>query len=137
MSTNYSNKSKGKDFYGVKVNKSLINDLLHNYCCYTGCGKCWSMDGNWKLMFPHCMYPVETIVPGLPGLNYPDVCQNQPLTSKHAFCKHHHAIASEMKIPTDVKGFIQYCGGIAEISKLFEFQSAWLSLIACSTNETK
>jgi len=35
------------------------------------------MDGNWILMFPHCMFPVETNVPGLPGLNYPDVYQNQ------------------------------------------------------------
>jgi len=65
------------------------------------------------------MYPVEIVVPGLPGINYPDVCQNQPLTPKHAFCKGHHTTAIEKKILTDVKGFIQYCGGKAETSKLF------------------
>ena len=72
-------------------------------------------------MFPHCMYPVETIVPGLPGLNYPDVCQNQPLTSKHAFCEYHNSLAIDKKIPTDIKGFIHYCGGNVEISKSLQW----------------
>ena len=35
---------------------SIDQYMLCNYHCYIGCGKCWSMDGNWKLMFPHCMY---------------------------------------------------------------------------------
>jgi len=35
------------------------------------------MDGNWKLMFPHCMYPVKVTVPGLPGLSHPDIYENQ------------------------------------------------------------
>lgn len=25
----------------------------------TGCGRCWSIDGNWKITFPHCMFPVS------------------------------------------------------------------------------
>ena len=69
------------------------------------------MDGNWKLTFPHCMYPIETIIPGLAGINYPDACQGQPITSKQAFCNVHHEVATEKKVPTDVRGFIDYCGG--------------------------
>ena len=76
------------------------------------------MDGNWKLTFPHCMFPIQTIVPGLSGVNYPDVCQNQPMTSKHAFCKVHYEVAIEKKIPTDIKGFVQYCGGKPMVGRL-------------------
>jgi len=76
------------------------------------------MDGNWKLTFPHCMYPLETIVPELPGVNYPDVCQCQPMTSKHAFCSVHHEVVVQKKIPTDICGFINYCGGNAKIGTL-------------------
>lgn len=84
----------------------------------TGCGQCWSIDGNWKLTFPHCMFPIETTIPGLPEANYPDVCQGQPKTSKHAFCEVHHDVATKIKIPTDIRGFIHYCGGKAMIGKL-------------------
>lgn len=76
------------------------------------------MDGNWKLTFPHCMYPVETVVPGLPGVNYPDVCQGQPISSKHAFCSQHHEVAIKAEVPTDIHGFIHYCGGQAKIGTL-------------------
>ena len=29
---------------------------------YTGCGRFWSIDGNWKIRYPVCMYfvPKET-----------------------------------------------------------------------------
>lgn len=81
---------------------------------HTGCGQCWTMDGNWKLMFPHCMYPVKVTIPGLPGLTHPDICENQPGSSKEAFCKKHLDLAKEKDVPTDVKGFIQYCGGSAK-----------------------
>ena len=85
---------------------------------YIGCGQCWSIDGNWKLTFPHCMYPVETAIPGLPDINYPDVCRSQPITSKHAFCDMHHEIAIKNKVPIDIRGFIHYCGGKVMIGKL-------------------
>ena len=78
------------------------------------------MDGNWKLTFPHCMYPIETTVPGLPGINYPDVCENQPVSSKHAFCSMHHKVATEKKVPTDIQGFIRYCGGKAKLGIYFD-----------------
>ena len=65
------------------------------------------------------MYPVETaIIPGLPDVNYPDVCQSQPITSKHAFCDMHHEVATKSKIPTDIRVFIHYCGGKVMIGKL-------------------
>ena len=72
------------------------------------------MDGNWKLMFPHCMYPVEVIIPGLPGLRHPAVCDKQPKSSKLAFCSNHHEIAIKKHVPTDVRDFIKYCGGSAK-----------------------
>ena len=81
----------------------------------TGCGQCWTMDGNWKITFPHCMYPVEFTLPGLPGISYPDVCQGQPLSTKQAFCRLHQDLAQQKNIPTDVRGFIKYCKGEAEL----------------------
>ena len=32
-----------------------------------GCDHCFSMDGNWKLCFTHCMFPVTAGVMGLPS----------------------------------------------------------------------
>ena len=32
---------------------------------FLGCGQCWSIDGNWKLGFTHCMCPVTTKLEGL------------------------------------------------------------------------
>ena len=74
-----------------------------------GCGKCWSIDGNWKLCFTHCMYPVEVNIPGI-AVNFPDVCSKEPINSKSAFCKEHHMLAIEKKCPTDVRGFLKFCG---------------------------
>ena len=58
----------------------------------------WIVTGS-LITFPHCMYPVEKVVPGLQGINYPDVCQKQPITSKHAFYMQHHEVATEAKFP--------------------------------------
>ena len=68
---------------------------------YLGCGSCWSFDGNWKLGFTHCMYPVKTTVQGLPKLHYPEVCTEEPLYTM-AFCKHHCDTARSKGIPTDL-----------------------------------
>ena len=70
--------------------------LNYVFTC-TGCGQCWTMDGNWKITFPHCMYPVEFTIPGLPGISYPDVCQGQPLSTKQAFCRLHQDLAQQKK----------------------------------------
>ena len=74
-----------------------------------GCGKCWAIDGNWKLCFPHCMFPVVCKVPNLPLLKFPSVCTSQP-KSKSAFCVAHYSKAEQLGYPTDVKGFLRFCG---------------------------
>ncbi len=62
----------------------LENEIRHK--AFLGCGTCYSIDGNWKLCFPHCMFPVKAGLPGLPNLNFPDVCIEQ-LNPGLAFCK--------------------------------------------------
>ena len=57
---------------------SYIYIYIHAYI-YLGCGRCWSFDGNWKLGFTHCMYPVRTTVQGMTRLNFPDVCTEEPM----------------------------------------------------------
>ncbi len=52
---------------------------------HAGCEFCYSLDGNWKLIFPHCLFPVKATLPGLPTLNMPNVCTEQ-LKPKSAFC---------------------------------------------------
>ena len=75
---------------------SLLTESIN---IYLGCGFCWAVDGNWKLAFPICMFPVKTSVPGLAGVNYPDVCTSQPVGSR-AFCAHHLHVAQERGYPT-------------------------------------
>ena len=74
------------------------------------------MDGNWKLCFTHCMFPVTAGVMGLPTLNIPNVCPRQ-LKSGSAFCDHHYRVAQELNYPTDIRGFLSFCGA-TESSKL-------------------
>ena len=69
------------------------------------------MDGNWKLSFPHCMFPVSSSLPLLCTTNYPGVCPNQP-EGKSAFCSDHLSIASERGYPTTIKDFAKYCGQV-------------------------
>ena len=74
-----------------------------------GCDRCFSMDGNWKLCFPHCMYPVTAGVPGLPTLNVPNICPSQ-LKQGSAFCEYHYEVAQKLNYPTHIKGFLRFCG---------------------------
>lgn len=67
------------------------------------------MDGNWKLTFPHCMFPVKAGLPGLPALNMPDVCTEQ-LLPKSAFCVKHFEVAESKGYPTTIREFLKYCG---------------------------
>lgn len=70
-----------------------------------------SMDGVWKLRFPHCMFPVKAEVPGFPALNYPNVCTKEPASQNCAFCPEHCEVAKESNIPTGLREFIHgYCG---------------------------
>ena len=70
------------------------------------------MDGNWKLAFPICMFPVRTSVPALAGVNYPGVCINQP-SGNSAFCMQHLTAAKEIGYPTNVKAFRRFLYGSA------------------------
>ena len=73
---------------------------------HAGCGKCWAIDGNWKLTFPHCMFPVTTCIPGMSKINFPNVCTKQP-KGNSAFCCEHHEVALSKSVPTDVRKFLQ------------------------------
>lgn len=53
------------------------------------------------------MFPVVTTVPGLAGVNYPDVCTNQPVGNK-AFCAHHMKVAKERGYHTSVRDFRRF-----------------------------
>lgn len=77
--------------------------------CVIGCGSCYSVDGNWKLTFPHCMFPVCAGIPGLPTLNFPDVCTEQ-LMPKSAFCIQHTKVAEARGYPTSIREFLKHCG---------------------------
>ena len=83
---------------------------------YLGCGKCWSVDGNWKINFPHCMFPMKVSIPTLPLINLPDVCCNQPINSESAFCQTHHDLAINKGYPTKARDFIKYCGTTSSTS---------------------
>ena len=91
------------------------NNTCDLYSNFAGCDRCFSMDGNWKLCFTHCMFPVTAGVTELPTLNIPDICPRQ-LKSESAFCEQHHAVAQQLKYPTDIRGFLSFCG-VTECSK--------------------
>ncbi|XP_068759139.1 uncharacterized protein [Montipora capricornis] len=80
-------------------------------CKKRGCGKLWVVDGQWKLMFAHCMMRRKNVIRGLPLVNYPDVCTNSPQSGK-AFCVEHMKFLNEKypDVPTDIHGFLRYCG---------------------------
>ena len=80
-----------------------------------GCDFFVSMDGVWKLRFPHCMYPVQTEVVGLPAVNFPDVCPKEPKTRNSAFYDDHCKVAEANKIPIDLREFLHnHCGAPKE-----------------------
>ena len=76
-----------------------------------GCGTLFSIDGNWKLRYPTCMYNVPRIgVPGFGGaLRYVDSCPNQPMHGM-AFCVDHCHIAEGEGIQCALREFLHHCG---------------------------
>lgn len=52
------------------------------------------------------MYPVKTTVNGMPLINYPDVCVNEPANQTAAFCEEHSQMAAENNIPTKLRDFV-------------------------------
>ena len=94
-----------------------VDLLLHVQVFFTeyfvgleGCEKFVSIDGIWKLRHRHCLYPVKAEVAGLPTINYPNVCTEEPETQASVFCAEHSELAMEKNIPTNLREFIHdYC----------------------------
>ena len=76
---------------------------------WIGCDRCYALDGNWKIKFPHCMMPVKGDNMHLSGsLRFVDVCPNQP-SGKLAFCEEHLPVAVSNSYPTTVQEFVKFC----------------------------
>ena len=77
---------------------------------HIGCGHLYSFDGNWKLVYPVCMFRVPKEVTGFSHhLRYVDTCPNEPVCG-HAFCEVHCNEAEDKKIPTKLRDYLRYCG---------------------------
>ena len=61
----------------------------------------WSLDGNWKLTYPICMYQVPKNVPFGGTLQYVSSCPKQPVPNM-AFCVEHCEMARKQKIPSEL-----------------------------------
>ena len=72
-----------------------------------GCGTLWSLDGNWKLTYPICMYRVPKNVPFGGTLQYVSSCPKQPVPNM-AFCVEHCEIAKKQKIPSELHEYLKY-----------------------------
>ena len=71
-------KKRGKCDYFCLCSKEFL---------HTGCGRLFSIDGNWKLSYPICMYRVPKEITGFEGnLKYVDSCPNSPMHGM-AFCE--------------------------------------------------
>jgi len=86
-----------------------------------GCGLAWAVDGNWKLTFPVCMFPIRDTQPGMHGLNAPNVCPDQP-SGNAILCKEHLALAQQRGYPITVKAFLCYCGAQKTAGNNFAIQ---------------
>ena len=91
---------------GICMNSTY---LLAITCCIfvTGCGNCWTVDGNWKLTFPHCMFPVANVVPNFRELSFPAICPEELLGNK-AFCSDHCTVAEKHGCPTNIRSFVKF-----------------------------
>ena len=81
--------------------------LRSQYFCLfvSGCGTLWSLDGNWKITYPICMYTVARSGQVFGGkLKYITSCPNQPMTGM-AFCNEHCRMAEKQGFPTDLHGY--------------------------------
>ncbi len=77
---------------------------ISGYVQFVGCGKCYAVDGNWKLTFPHCMFPVKSFFQ-FSGLNYADVCPD----GNSVFCFQHLSLAKTYGYPTKIIEFVNFC----------------------------
>ena len=89
--------------YNNNININIMGKII--YCISVGCGTLWSCDGNWKLVYPVCMFNVPKEVSGFSGqLRYVDTCPNQPEPGK-AFCSMHCSLAEKDGIPTGLRAY--------------------------------
>ena len=77
-------------------------------CTSVGCVTLWSIDGNWKITYPICMYQVPKSVPLSGKLQYVSSCPKQPLP-RMAFCVEHCEMAKKQNIPVDLHGYLKFC----------------------------
>ena len=76
---------------------------------FFGCGRLFSINGNWKICYPHCMWqPSLTSFNG--ALNYVNA-YNQPEPGR-VFCADHCQSAETKDVPTTLKEFTKYSKGI-------------------------
>ena len=52
---------KVRKYHNIKINMeydifTIPSIYTHLFLC-VGCGRLWSIDGNWKIRYPVCMYP--------------------------------------------------------------------------------
>ncbi|KAJ8028216.1 hypothetical protein HOLleu_30395 [Holothuria leucospilota] len=95
--------------------KSLYKHTCSDGCLKKGCSKMIVVDGIWKLNFTHCMMVSKNVSCGVPVLNLPDVCTNEPQHG-HAFCSVHVSMVNDYNktsgapsVPTKLKEFLKYC----------------------------
>ena len=68
------------------------------YYLFLGCGKLYVHDGNWKLCYAHCMFPVAVTIEGYEKeINYPKICPRNP-EHQSEFC-HTHCSVVKKKCP--------------------------------------
>ena len=76
---------------------------------HAGCGTLWSLDGNWKLSYPVCMFKVARYGQAFQGkLKYVSSCSREPIHGL-AFCEEHCADADKLNIPKTLRGYIKHC----------------------------
>ena len=56
------------------------------------------------------MHPVKSKVQGIPLLNFPDVCTEEPVPGK-AFCLRHCMLAHESGVPSNLREYINFRSG--------------------------
>ena len=54
---------------------------------------------------------MKTTVEGMPRLNFPDICTDEPVFGQ-AFCKRHCTTAVSKGIPTDLKKYLQFLDNV-------------------------
>ena len=58
---------------------------------------------------PHCMFAVEKEVKGIPLINFPNVCTNEPKPGS-VFCTEHHTLLESKGIPTKKEDYLKHIG---------------------------